>query len=293
MNKKDIYELVLPRVEEGHKKRLEEELEVIEQYGLETDILSLYNVVNQIKEKGVRFYTFAGNMQRMLVVYLLGITPLDPTKYGIGFYRVPHLLKKTGRFPFVFISTEEGVRVFNQEINKFKIFEIETKAISTNFEECCALFALNRPGPIEAGFMNDFMNRSLTKEYYSLGCKEFDEPLKETYGVIVYCDQMVEIIKNIMDVSDLEAETIRRNIIRRNISKSLPKFIDEYKVTFLNSKKLECISLAQREKLWELICTAAECCLQKSHVISVVPTDLASCILFKYDMSVRFTELYE
>jgi DNA polymerase III alpha subunit len=288
MSKKDIYELVLPRLEKGHKERLEEELEVIEQYGLETDILSLYNVINQIKEKNVRFYTFAGdNMQSMLVLYLLGVTPLDPTKYGIRFYRVPYLLKKTGRVYSLFISTEEGVRVFNQGINKFKIFEIETKAISTSFEECCALFTLNRPGPIEAGYMNDFIKRSLEKEDYSLGCKEFDEPLKDTYGVFVYYDQMVEIIKNIMDVNDLEAETIRRNMV-----KCIPKLNAEYKVMFLNSKKLECVDPTLREKLWELIYTAAEYCLHKGHVISVVPTDFASCMLFKYDMLCHFTESY-
>jgi len=160
--------------------------------------------------------------------------------------------------------------------------------ILTNFDECCALYTLDRPGPIEAGVMLKFLNRSNSEEDFSLGCKYFDEPLKETYGIPVYRDQIVEIIKNITEVDYSEAEMIRRNIIKR-----MSKETQEAREQFVNSVKLKDLELTLREKLWDIIQSSAPYCLHKNYALGIVPAVPSHWLLFKYDMMWRYGRTYE
>jgi len=114
MSKMDIYEIVLSRASNEHKERLENEFEVIKQYGLEAEILALYDVVTILKERGIN-YVFSGDTQNILALYLLGITNADPVKHRVSFDIISYILKKKGGLSSVFISDKEGVKILNEK----------------------------------------------------------------------------------------------------------------------------------------------------------------------------------
>ena len=271
--------------------RLEQELRIIKQYGLEPEILALCNAVRALKDKNIPFYTFTGIINSMLTLSLFGITRIDPVELGIGFYAVPYGLSKNGKIYSIFISDTDGVNLFNQEYNRFlsqennqRKIEIETRVVSSTFEECCALNALNRPGPIEAGILNEFIERSKTNGAYCFGVKEIDDILKETYGLVIYNEQVVDMLTTVMDISALEAEAIRRDIVKR-----IAKVKDAYEARFINSDKLKGVGRCVRDKIWHHIYTSIQHCFYKSHIASIVPRDYSYWVLFKYEMLCRVT----
>src|SRR5207245_1304069 len=65
----------------------------------------------------------------------------------------------------------------------------------TRIEDLTALNALYRPGPIQGGMIDDFINRKQGKTRVSLELPELKDILEETYGVILYQEQVMQIAR--------------------------------------------------------------------------------------------------
>ena len=63
----------------------------------------------------------------------------------------------------------------------------------TRIEDLCALNALYRPGPIQGGMIDDFINRKHGRKQVVYDLPELKEVLEETYGVIVYQEQVMQV----------------------------------------------------------------------------------------------------
>ena len=63
----------------------------------------------------------------------------------------------------------------------------------TRLEDLTALNALYRPGPIQGGMIDDFINRKHGKKKVTYDLPELKEILEETYGVILYQEQVMQI----------------------------------------------------------------------------------------------------
>ncbi len=89
------------------------------------------------------------------------------------------------------------------------------------FEDIIAVLALYRPGPMDAGMTEDFVKRKNGIEKVSYFFDDFApilEPiLKPTYGVIVYQEQVMQIVQSIGGFSLGEADIIRRAMGKKNI----------------------------------------------------------------------------
>ena len=89
------------------------------------------------------------------------------------------------------------------------------------FEDVIAVLALYRPGPMDAGMTEDFVKRKNGIEKVSYFFDDFTkilEPiLKPTYGVIVYQEQVMQIVQAIGGFSLGEADIIRRAMGKKNI----------------------------------------------------------------------------
>jgi len=89
------------------------------------------------------------------------------------------------------------------------------------FEDVIAVLALYRPGPMDAGMTEDFVKRKNGLEKVSYFFDDFTpilEPiLKPTYGVIVYQEQVMQIVQAIGGFSLGEADIIRRAMGKKNI----------------------------------------------------------------------------
>jgi len=113
--------------------------------------------------------------------------------------------------------------------NTLGLFQVESdgmqdlnKRLKPNcFEDLIAVLALYRPGPMDAGMTDDFVKRKNGIEKVSYFFDDFApilEPiLKPTYGVIVYQEQVMQIVQAIGGFSLGEADIIRRAMGKKNI----------------------------------------------------------------------------
>ncbi|MEW6137347.1 MAG: DNA polymerase III subunit alpha [Thermodesulfobacteriota bacterium] len=86
------------------------------------------------------------------------------------------------------------------------------------FEDLIAILALYRPGPLESGMVDDFINRKHGRTAIEYPLPELEPILKETYGVIVYQEQVMSIAKALADYSLGEADLLRRAMGKKKVS---------------------------------------------------------------------------
>ncbi len=80
----------------------------------------------------------------------------------------------------------------------------------TRIEDLTALNALYRPGPIQGGMIDDFINRKQGKTKVSYELPQLKDILEETYGVILYQEQVMQIANLLASFSLGEADILRR-----------------------------------------------------------------------------------
>jgi DNA polymerase-3 subunit alpha len=80
----------------------------------------------------------------------------------------------------------------------------------TRIEDLTALNALYRPGPIQGGMIDDFINRKQGKTKASYELPQLRDILDETYGVILYQEQVMQIANRLASFSLGEADILRR-----------------------------------------------------------------------------------
>src|SRR6202521_4080771 len=80
----------------------------------------------------------------------------------------------------------------------------------TRIEDLTALNALYRPGPIQGGMIDDFINRKQGKTKVSFELPQLKDILEETYGVILYQEQVMQIANCLASFSLGEADILRR-----------------------------------------------------------------------------------
>jgi len=83
-------------------------------------------------------------------------------------------------------------------------------------EDLTALNALYRPGPIQGGMIDDFIERKLGRRKVEYMLPELESILKETLGVIVYQEQVMQISNKLASYSLGEADLLRRAMGKKN-----------------------------------------------------------------------------
>jgi DNA polymerase-3 subunit alpha len=95
-------------------------------------------------------------------------------------------------------------------------------------EDLCALNALYRPGPIQGGMIPDFIDRKHGRKPIVYDLPELEEILSETYGVILYQEQVMQISNKLAGYSLGEADILRRAMGKKNaaeMAKQRERFI--------------------------------------------------------------------
>ena len=87
-----------------------------------------------------------------------------------------------------------------------------------SIEDLTALNALYRPGPIQGGMIDDFIDRKHGRKKIEYELPELQEILQETLGVIVYQEQVMQIANRLAGYSLGEADLLRRAMGKKNAS---------------------------------------------------------------------------
>lgn len=87
----------------------------------------------------------------------------------------------------------------------------------TQFSDLSALVALYRPGPMESGMMDMFVRRKSGQEKIVYETPLLEEPLKDTYGCMLYQEQIMEISKRLGGFTPGEADSLRKAMGKKKI----------------------------------------------------------------------------
>ena len=87
----------------------------------------------------------------------------------------------------------------------------------SRLEDLTALNALYRPGPIQGGMVDDFIERKWGRNKVVYDLPELKELLEETYGVIVYQEQVMQISNRIAGYSLGDADLLRRAMGKKKV----------------------------------------------------------------------------
>ena len=137
--------------------------------------------------------------------------------------------------------------------------EFLKKLKPTAIEDLIAMNALYRPGPMKN--IDDFISRKAGKKKIKYSHPSMEPILEETYGIIVYQEQVMQIAHEIAGFSLAEAD-----IMRRAMGKKIKKLMDELKVKFVEgANKKNKISSTKAEDIYELIEKFAQYGFNKSH----------------------------
>ena len=115
------------------------------------------------------------------------------------------------------------------------VFQLESRvaqSVSRNlnpkrFEDIVALVALIRPGPLGAGMHNEFADRANLRKEIEYLHPDLKEVLEETYGVILYQEQVMQIAQKIAGFDLQEADNLRVAM-----GKKIPQVMEEQRKKF-------------------------------------------------------------
>jgi DNA polymerase-3 subunit alpha len=128
------------------------------------------------------------------------------------------------------------------------------------FEELIALVALYRPGPLGSGMVDDFIKRKREKVPVKFQLPQLEEILKETYGVILYQEQVMKIANILANFSLAEADILRRAMGKKKIAE-----MEKLKDSFITGAKSNRISEKRAVKLFNDMANFAQYGFNKSH----------------------------
>ena len=184
---------------------------------------------------------------------------------------------------------DKGVYDLIQTGNTMGLFQIESDGMQdlckrlkpSNFEDIIAVLALYRPGPMESGMLDDFIDRKHGRAEINYFYDEFDAPLRPiletTYGVIVYQEQVMQIVQTIGGFSLGGADLVRR-AMGKKIKEEMDKLKDEFAQGGVKKgyKKPHC------EELFDLIVKFAGYGFNKSHSAAYALVTFYTSYLKKY-----------
>ena len=143
------------------------------------------------------------------------------------------------------------------------MFRVVTELKPDNFEEFSTIAALYRPGPIEAGNLQDYMDRKNGGQPITYGHPAFEEALKSTYGICIYQEQVMQIAHDVAGFTFAEADVLRSAIGKRN-----EVLIKEQHEKFVEGAMKKGFVQAEAETMFALLEPPARYAFNKSHAVA-------------------------
>jgi len=157
---------------------------------------------------------------------------------------------------FALLSSGKTTGIFQLESSGMR--DLLTGFKPDRFEDIIAIIALYRPGPMD--LIPDFIKRKQGKVPIVYELPVLEPILKDTYGVIVYQEQVMAIANKVAGFTLGQAD-----ILRRAMGKKKPEEMEKLRVKFLEGAKQNKIADKKAEKLYELIQKFAGYGFNKSH----------------------------
>lgn len=156
------------------------------------------------------------------------------------------------------LSSGHTTGIFQLESAGMK--DILVKMTPNRFEDLIALVALYRPGPIGSGMIDDFIKRKKGKTPVRYELTQLKEILDETYGVILYQEQVMRIAHKLANFTLGQADILRKAMGKKNIDA-----MEKQKEHFVSGAVKNRIPEKKAVRIFDLMGLFAEYGFNKSH----------------------------
>lgn len=164
--------------------------------------------------------------------------------------------------------TDERVYKLLQKGETTAIFQLESRGmkdlikrqVPNCFEDIIALVALFRPGPLQSGMVADFIDRKHGRTRVVYLHPELEPVLANTYGVILYQEQVMQIAQVLANYSLASADILRKAMGKKN-----PEEMAKQRSLFMAGAEARNIDAALAESIFDLMEKFAGYGFNKSH----------------------------
>lgn len=198
----------------------------------------------------------------------LGLKTLTAIKSAVEFIRRDYELEfdiekidMRDKNVFDFISAGETTGVFQLESSG--MIDLCKRISPDNINDLSAINALYRPGPMESGMLDDYIDIKNGTKDAVYPFRELEPILKDTCGVIVYQEQVMQIARIVAGYSLGQADMLRRAMGKKKISE-----MERHCEIFLKGAEKFGFDVQKASDLYELIAKFAGYGFNKSHSVA-------------------------
>jgi len=212
----------------------------------------------------------------------LGLKTLTVIDYAAQFIKKNH----DENFDIEEIDLEDAaVYDFISQGNTIGVFQLESsgmidlckRIMPGTLDDITAINALYRPGPLESGMVDDFIEIKHGRKDMEFPFEELAPVLKDTYGVIVYQEQVMNIARIVAGYSLGQADMLRRAMGKKKISE-----MDRHREIFCKGAQEKGFDVAKAKDLFELMANFAAYGFNKSHAVAYALIAYQTAFLKKY-----------
>jgi DNA polymerase-3 subunit alpha len=217
---------------------------------------------NDVEEAGLVKFDFLGLRTLTIIdwaVKMINRPHADDSQQILEIERIP--LDDVATFQL--LKRAETTAVFQLESRGMK--DLIKRLQPDNLEDMIALVALFRPGPLDSGMVDDFVNRKHGRAEVAYPDAQYQHEwlkpiLEPTYGVIVYQEQVMQIAQELAGYSLGGAD-----LLRRAMGKKKPEEMAKQRETFESGAKSKGVDPTLAIKIFDLVEKFAGYGFNKSH----------------------------
>jgi len=202
--------------------------------GSKDEIMTQYTM-DRIEQLGLIKFDFLGLKTLTVIKNALDLVK-ETTGTQIDIDKIP----LTDQGTYQLVSEGRTTGIFQLESSGMK--ELLRKLRPEVFEDLVALVALYRPGPLGSNMVDDFVNGKHGKGKIKYFLPQLEPILKETYGVILYQEQVMKIAQLLAKYTMAEADELRKAVGKKKpevLARNRAKFIDGATANGVDPKKAE------------------------------------------------------
>ena len=213
--------------------------------------------MKEVEKVGLVKFDFLGLKTLTVIQTAVKLVNQQRKAAGLDDFDIDLVLKDDAE-TFKLIARADTTGVFQLESSGFR--EMLKKLKPDCLEDIIAAVALYRPGPLEGGMVDDFIDRKHGRKKVEYPHPLLAELLADTYGVIVYQEQVMQIAQ-IMGGYSLGGA----DLLRRAMGKKKPEEMAKQKATFMDGAKAKAIDTKIADQVFELMAFFAGYGFNRSH----------------------------
>ena len=225
--------------------------------GQESETIATQFNMNDVEKVGLVKFDFLG--LKTLTVIATAVTLINAERKRKGEEDIdPALFPLDDPKVYAMISRADVTGVFQLESSGFR--DLLKKLKPDCFEDIVAAGALYRPGPIEGGMVDDFVERKHGRKKVEYPHPSLENILRDTYGVIVYQEQVMQISSALAGYSLGQADLLRRAMGKKKV-----EVMAKEKATFMKGAEAKQVDAKIAEGVFDLMEKFAGYGFNRSH----------------------------